>query len=280
MERAVGIVIVEPERYILTVNTVHSYFRQKIRRCKNTFLKFITDQLLADFLAHMEGNQHMRCVGTGNLIIHDHIIVTIRTLCSGGVYRHGNLATTVGTYLCHLFLRSTLGCCHSADRLSGSRCLDRSFRSAVFLTACLDHTVLAFFAVLTLTERTEHLLSLRAVNYITAAVFTSKDHFTPRLLPFTTFFFVEPFYLTIDSIVFPYRKIHIIFSYRSFTMIVSCFHQVCVILRQESVIDHMAPFIPKTITIGISHFLRETDHDIKVLAPHLFHINILTVPQK
>ena len=141
-------------------------------------------------------------------------------------------------------------------------------------------SITPFFAVLTLTERTEHFLSLRAVNYITAAVFTSKDHFTPRLLPFTTFFFVEPFYLTIDSIVFPYRKIHIIFSYRSFTMIVSCFHQVCVILRQESVIDHMAPFIPKTITVGISHFLRETDHDIKVLAPHLFHINILTVPQK
>ena len=61
--------------------------------------------------------------------------------------------------------------------------------------------------------------------------------------------------LTIDSNVFPYRKMHLNFSYRSFAVTVLCFHQIRVILRQEPVIDHMAPFIPETREFDTSFFL-------------------------
>ena len=191
VECTIGIIIVKPERYIITMDAIQSYLRQKIRRCENTFFKFVTDQLLAAFLPHTERDQHMRCVSTGNLFIHDHVIVTVRTLRSRSTGWHRNLTATVGTYLRHLFLRFSFRRCHSAYRLTCSH-LCRSLRSTVLLTACLDHAILALFTVLTFTERTEHFLSLRAVNYITAAVFTFKDHLTPHFLPFTTFFLVEP----------------------------------------------------------------------------------------
>ena len=191
VECTIGIIIIKPEWYIITVDTIQSHLRQKICRCKNTFFKFITDQLFAAFLTHTERYQHMRCIASGYLIVYDHIVVAVGALSCGGTRCHWYFTTTVWTYLIHLFQGFPFGCRQLSFRLICSCCLGRFRRNTVFVTARLDHAILAFFTVLALTERTEHFLSLRAVDHITATVFTLKDHLTPRLLPFTTFFLME-----------------------------------------------------------------------------------------